>query len=60
VASDDQGARDTVIALYDLFGFDAVDVGQLSDSWRIERDTPGYGVRQNAEELRANLAKATR
>ena len=47
-------------ALYDAFGFDAVDVGPLSDSWRIERDTPGYGPRQNAEELRANLARATR
>ena len=46
--------------LYDAFGFDAVNIGPLADSWRIERDTPGYGIRQNADELRANLAAAER
>jgi 8-hydroxy-5-deazaflavin:NADPH oxidoreductase len=60
IAGDDQSAKDTVIALYDKFGFDTVDVGPLAESWRVERDRPAYVVRQNAEELRANLAKATR
>ena len=60
LAGDDQDAKSTVAALYDSFGFDAVDVGSLSDSWRIQRDTPGYGIRQNADELRENLARATR
>ncbi len=60
VASDDAEAKAVVTALYDEFGFDAVDVGPLSESWRVERDQPSYGFRQDAGELRANLARATR
>jgi predicted dinucleotide-binding enzyme len=60
IAGDDADAKATVAALYDQFGFDAVDVGPLSESWRVERDQPAYVVRQNADELRANLPKATR
>lgn len=60
IAGDDADAKATVAALYDAFGFDTVDIGPLSESWRVERDTPAYGSRQNAEELRDNLAKATR
>ena len=41
-------------------GFDTVNVGPLSESWRVERDRPAYVVRQNADELRENLAKAPR
>jgi hypothetical protein len=37
-----------------------VDAGPLSESWRIQRDTPGYGPRRNAQELRADLAAAKR
>lgn len=46
--------------LYDAFGFDTVNVGPLAESWRVERDQPAYGIRQNREELEANLARATR
>ncbi|MBN9238269.1 MAG: NADP oxidoreductase [Micrococcales bacterium 70-64] len=60
LAGDDADSKQTVADLYDAFGFDSVDVGPLSESWRVERDMPAYGVRQNADELRANLAKATR
>lgn len=60
VSSDFTDARDLVIALYDEFGFDAVDVGALSESWRVERDQPAYVVRQNAAELETNLALADR
>lgn len=60
IAGDHQEANDAVAALLDEFGFDAVDAGPLSESWRVERDTPAYGARQNAGELRENLAKATR
>ncbi|MHB1234313.1 MAG: NADPH-dependent F420 reductase [Microbacteriaceae bacterium] len=60
VAGDDDEAKALLIRLYDEFGFDAVDVGPLSESWRVERDQPAYVVRQNAAELRANLARATR
>jgi predicted dinucleotide-binding enzyme len=60
VSSDFPEATIFVTALYDAIGFDAVDVGPLAESWRVERDQPAYVVRQNAEELRANLALATR
>ncbi|MEU4361663.1 NAD(P)-binding domain-containing protein [Promicromonospora sp. NPDC023987] len=59
-ASDHPEAVDLVTRFYDEAGFDTVDVGPLSESWRVERDRPAYVVRQNAEELEANLAKAPR
>lgn len=59
-SGDDADAVAFVTRLYDKFGFDTVNIGPLSESWRIERDRPGYGLRQNAEELRANLARANR
>ena len=46
--------------MIDRFGFDVVDIGPLRGSWRIQRDTPGYGPRRNAEELRRDLAAAER
>jgi 8-hydroxy-5-deazaflavin:NADPH oxidoreductase len=46
--------------LIDEFGFDTVDIGPLKESWRIQRDTPGYGPRRTAAELRADLAAAKR
>ncbi|HEY1158611.1 MAG TPA: NADP oxidoreductase, partial [Arthrobacter sp.] len=30
------------------------------ESWRVERDRPAYVARQNATELKDNLAKAPR
>ena len=59
-AGDDAGAKALVARLYDELGFDTVDVGPLAESWRIERDQPAYVVRQDAAELRANLARASR
>jgi predicted dinucleotide-binding enzyme len=53
-------AVDLVTGLYDEFGFDTVDSSPLSESWRVERDRPAYVVRQNREELVANLARAPR
>jgi 8-hydroxy-5-deazaflavin:NADPH oxidoreductase len=60
IAGNDESAKAIVANLLDEFGFDAVDAGPLSESWRIERDTPGYGPRQNREEAKAALAAATR
>ena len=60
IAGDDRSANDTVAQLLDEFGFDAVDLGPLKESWRIQRDTPGYGPRRTAEELRTDLAAARR
>lgn len=59
-AGDDAEAIAFVTALYDEFGFDTVNVGPLSESWRVERDQPAYVVRQTRDELVENLAKATR
>ncbi|MBW4094889.1 MAG: NAD(P)-binding domain-containing protein [Acidobacteria bacterium] len=59
-ASDSDEAANLVTRLYDEFGFDTVNVGPLADSWRVERDQPAYGVRQNKAELEENLAKAVR
>jgi predicted dinucleotide-binding enzyme len=59
-SSDFDDAAQLVTELYDEFGFDTVNVGPLSDSWRVERDRPAYGVRQNKQELADNLAKAER
>ncbi len=60
IAGDDAEAKALVAGLYDEFGFDTVDVGPLSESWRVERDQPAYVIRQTAAELRANLASAKR
>ena len=60
IAGNDDAAKATVTRLIDQFGFDTVDVGPLSESWRIQRDTPGYGPRRTAEELKKDLAAAKR
>jgi len=60
IAGDDPGAKATATRLLDEFGFDAVDAGPLKEGWRIQRDTPGYGPRRTAEQLRTDLAAAKR
>ena len=60
IAGNDRDAKAAVTQLIDQFGFDVVDAGPLNESWRIQRDTPGYGPRRTAEELREDLAAATR
>ena len=60
IAGDDEGAKAAVTRLLNQFGFDTVDAGPLKDGWRIQRDTPGYGPRRTASELRQDLAAAKR
>jgi predicted dinucleotide-binding enzyme len=60
IAGDDADAKRAVAQLIDQFGFDVVDIGPLKDSWRIQRDTPGYGPRRTADGLRKDLAAAQR
>ncbi len=60
IAGNDAAAKATVTKLFDEFGYDTVDAGPLSESWRIQPDTPGYGPRRTAEELRKDLAAAQR
>jgi 8-hydroxy-5-deazaflavin:NADPH oxidoreductase len=60
LAGDDATAKQLVVRLYDEFGFDAVDLGGLDESWRVDPGQPAFVTRQNLAELRANVAKATR
>jgi predicted dinucleotide-binding enzyme len=60
IFGDDSTANATLTKLMDEFGFDTVDGGPLKESWRIQRDTPGYGPRRTAAELRQDLAAAKR
>jgi 8-hydroxy-5-deazaflavin:NADPH oxidoreductase len=60
IAGDDPMAKAAVTRLLDEFGFDTVDAGPLKEGWRIQRDTPGYGPRRTAEQLRRDLAAAKR
>ena len=60
IAGDDATAKRAVIKFFDSLGFDTVDAGPLKEGWRIQRDTPGYGPRRTAEELRKDLAAARR
>jgi predicted dinucleotide-binding enzyme len=60
IAGDDADARTVVARLIDSFGFDVVELEPLSEGWRIQRDTPGYGPRRTADELRDDVAAAKR
>ena len=60
VAGDDPEARAAVAALVDEFGFDALDIGELAEGWRVERGTPAYLTRFNREELAAKVREAER
>lgn len=42
IAGDDEGAKAQVAALLDRLGYDVVDTGPLSDSWRMEPGMPVY------------------
>jgi 8-hydroxy-5-deazaflavin:NADPH oxidoreductase len=49
IAGDDADAKQQVTVLMDTLGYDVVDVGTLADSWRVEPDTPVYGVVYQAD-----------
>ena len=44
IAGDDEDAKATVSALLDDIGYDTLDLGPLSEGWRIQRDTAAYGT----------------
>jgi predicted dinucleotide-binding enzyme len=58
VASDDEQAKTRVAALLDRLGFDAVDAGDLGESWRFEPGTPAYCIPLNIVGVRSALARA--
>ncbi|MDR5807800.1 NAD(P)-binding domain-containing protein [Caballeronia sp. LZ019] len=58
VAGDDHRAKSVVMKLIDEIGFDAVDAGEIDDSWRQQPATPVYTADLDAAALRAALQKA--
>jgi 8-hydroxy-5-deazaflavin:NADPH oxidoreductase len=60
LAGDDKQAKELVARLYDEFGFDALDLGGLDESWRVDPGQKAFVTRQNLAELRANVTGATR
>ena len=60
IAGDDAHAKTTVAEFLNTIGYDSVDLGPLADSWKVERDTPSYGKRTNAQELRDLTANVER
>lgn len=60
IAGDDERARTQVASFLDQLGFDAVDLGPLDESWRIQPGTSGYGTELTQAELAAATAGETR
>ncbi len=60
VAGNSSDDKAIAVTLYDEFGYDAVDVGPLSEGWRFERGTPTYCIPMTAAELKNALAGTTR
>lgn len=58
IAGDDAASKAIVMGLVDEIGFDPVDGGALSDSWRQQPWTPGYCCDYDAETMRRSLAAA--
>jgi predicted dinucleotide-binding enzyme len=59
-ASDFDDAAALATAFYSEVGFDTVNIGPLSESWRVDRGQPAYGARGDVDEITALLAQATR
>jgi 8-hydroxy-5-deazaflavin:NADPH oxidoreductase len=60
LAGDDAAAKGSVAQLYEEFGFDALDLGGLDESWRVDPGQAAFVTRQTLAELKANVAKAKR
>jgi predicted dinucleotide-binding enzyme len=59
IAGDNEAEKAVVFRLVDELGFDPVDTGPLSESWRQEPGRPVYGGDFDAEGVRRALAEAT-
>jgi 8-hydroxy-5-deazaflavin:NADPH oxidoreductase len=59
IAGDDPANRQIVSDLVDSLGFDPVDAGPLSESWRQQPDTPVYGKDFDVEATKKALAEAS-
>jgi predicted dinucleotide-binding enzyme len=59
VAGEDGPGRELVHGIVDQLGFDPVDAGPISESWRQQPGTPVYGKDFDAEKTRKALADAS-
>jgi predicted dinucleotide-binding enzyme len=60
LSGDDPRAKKLVANLYDQFGFDALDIGGLNESWRVDAGQKAFVTHQNLAELKENVANAKR
>jgi predicted dinucleotide-binding enzyme len=74
IAGNSPLAKSVVASFFDAIGYDVVDAGPLSESWRFQPNTPAYGLQYAADatnwasgerpagaaEVRELLAKASR
>jgi predicted dinucleotide-binding enzyme len=60
VSGDDVKSKQLVIALLDQMGFDALDAGRLSESWRYQPGTPAYCPDPTIQQLPKLLQRAKR
>ncbi|CDG24784.1 MULTISPECIES: NADPH-dependent F420 reductase [Bacillus amyloliquefaciens group] len=58
IAGNDQAHKQVIMDVANELGFDAVDSGSLSDSWRQQPGTPAYCTELTKEELMEALKKA--
>ena len=60
LSGDDPDAKKLVANLYNEFGFDALDIGGLDESWRVDAGQKAFVTHQNLAELKDNVANAKR
>ena len=60
LAGDDPEAKELVVHLYDQFGFDALDIGGLDESWRVDAGQKAFVTHQNLAQLKENVGNARR
>jgi predicted dinucleotide-binding enzyme len=58
IAGDDVQEKKTVMDLIDQIGFDGIDAGSLSESWRQQPGTPAYCQDLDIDTLKSALQKA--
>jgi predicted dinucleotide-binding enzyme len=60
LSGDDPDAKKLVANLYEQFGFDALDIGGLDESWRVDAGQKAFVTHQNLAELKENVTSAKR
>ena len=60
LSGDDAEAKLLVAGLYNQFGFDALDIGDLDESWRVDAGQKAFVTHQNLAQLKENVASAKR